>query len=620
MITISFLVFSFIISIFAYGIFLPFLGYYDDEWVGVYNLSAIGHTAMVDYTSMDRPFWGWIWSYIGLLLGHKPFTWHVFAFLMRWLSSISLWFMLRAIWPKYTKEVTAIALLFLLYPGILQESRAFFFFFFWLQLSLVFFSFAIMIRSVRESRHYLVFNFIALISLLPTWFINEYFVGLEILRPIVLWFILSNYCNDLRNRTILVLKHWLPYAICLLLYVLWHIFFFETSRKEVSPLEFISAIRADPANEVLSRLNLILPDIVETTFLAWSQVLSSDLLKLSSSSSWLAWLLGTLSGLLSYFYFFKGTTYTSFPRTHKTIGGSNFASALITGGIIAIVAGMAPLWFSGVDFQLTDMYTRYALPAMPGACLLFFGLIVSVTGNWNRLVSLVCVLVALATGMHVKVANDYRHVWVNQKQLVWQLIWRIPHLKPGTLIVIDHERWQTKRWPSPFGDMHYAAPINLAYRPDDSPTKLNYWAILIENNDERIRTISNSRIPFHKRVRNLEFTQISGQQITVSYSAGKCLEVVDKKFVKDIKSRQLLTDIAEATDRNLIVNRTNPLAKPPVSIFGREPSHEWCYYHQKARLAHQFRDWQALKELHNEAKRKGVKPNHPDNWNIFKET
>jgi len=27
-----------------------------------------------------------------------------------------------------------------------------------------------------------------------------------------------------------------------------------------------------------------------------------------------------------------------------------------------------------------------------------------------------------------------------------------------------------------------------------------------------------------------------------------------------------------------------------------------------------------LKELHNEARRKGVKPNHPDNWKIFKET
>jgi len=106
---------------------------------------TIGQNALVEWQKADRPFAGIVWGYFSLILGSKPLAWHLFALLTKWFCATTFWLMLRAIWPRNVQATAAIALLFLLYPGILQESRAFIFNFIWLQLALIFLSFSIMI-------------------------------------------------------------------------------------------------------------------------------------------------------------------------------------------------------------------------------------------------------------------------------------------------------------------------------------------------------------------------------------------------------------------------------------------------------------------------------------------
>jgi hypothetical protein len=57
--------------------------------------------------------------------------------------------------------------------------------------------------------------------------------------------------------------------------------------------------------------------------------------------------------------------------------------------------------------------------------------------------------------------------------------------------------------------------------------------------------------------------------------------------------------------------------EPPPTIFGAEPSHDWCYYYQKVALARQQQDWEAIRTLHQEALGLGLYPNDSVEWLPF---
>jgi hypothetical protein len=56
---------------------------------------------------------------------------------------------------------------------------------------------------------------------------------------------------------------------------------------------------------------------------------------------------------------------------------------------------------------------------------------------------------------------------------------------------------------------------------------------------------------------------------------------------------------------------------PPASIFGDEPTHEWCYYYQKASLARQQGDWQSVAALGDKALAEGFYPSDKIEWLPF---
>jgi hypothetical protein len=65
-----------------------------------------------------------------------------------------------------------------------------------------------------------------------------------------------------------------------------------------------------------------------------------------------------------------------------------------------------------------------------------------------------------------------------------------------------------------------------------------------------------------------------------------------------------------------IVDRA-PAAAPPAEIFGSEPVHRWCYYYEKADLARQMGDWNAILEIENESIHEGLRPEDPAEYLPF---
>jgi hypothetical protein len=52
-------------------------------------------------------------------------------------------------------------------------------------------------------------------------------------------------------------------------------------------------------------------------------------------------------------------------------------------------------------------------------------------------------------------------------------------------------------------------------------------------------------------------------------------------------------------------------------VFGPEPEYDWCYYYQKAALARQRGDWDAVLTLGNDALNKGLAPAELIEWMPF---
>ena len=578
---------------------------------------TIGQHALVEWQKADRPFAGIVWGYFSLILGSKPLAWHLFALLTKWFSATTFWLMLRAIWPRNVQATAAITLLFLLYPGILQESRAFIFGFFWLQLALIFLSFSIMIRVVRESKYRFTFAVISLLCVSPTWLMSEYFIGLELLRPFVLWKFISEHGSNVDGRSRATIRYSLPYLVAFCIFLLWRVLLFETTREEVNPSYFISVFFSDPYSELLKRIVFVVPDIVKSTLLAWTQPLSHDLLKITSLSSWLAWSIGIIVGLISYFSL-MGIASNSCPERGHHVGRNGyFRRELVAGGIGAILVGMLPMWFSGVDIQLTGMETRYALPAVSGACLLLYGLLRMTVGSRKQMTICLSILFSLATATHVKAANDFRHIWLNQQQLFWQLAWRAPDLVPDTLVWIHQEGWQTKIWPSSYPDIEFAAPINLMYKKNDNPYKLNYWAALLNRNDKVFRSQTDISYSYGKQLRNLKFVRAPKHNIIVTFTPPSCLRLLGRNAQQSSYSPQFSPTMVGFSNTDLIVRSSNFTAALPTSIFGSEPQHDWCYYYQKADLARQFQDWHQIGELGDEARAKGLAPADKSEWLLF---
>ena len=70
----------------AYGLLIPWLGYYQDDWYQVWFGRAFGPGIFPAYYAGERPFIAWIYMLTTSLLGYAPLSWHVFALLARcWL-------------------------------------------------------------------------------------------------------------------------------------------------------------------------------------------------------------------------------------------------------------------------------------------------------------------------------------------------------------------------------------------------------------------------------------------------------------------------------------------------------------------------------------------------------
>jgi hypothetical protein len=181
----------FLVTIIAYGLLAPQLGFYWDDLPMSWIRYELGPQAMTQYFSTNRPVWGVLYQITTRLIPQVPVYWQIFALIWRWLGAVVVWAIVRELWKDKPRFALGVALLFLLYPGFNQQWGAYLYSHFFLVLFFYLYSIYLMLK--RKTIPALIF------SALNLWMM-EYFFPLEFARLGFLWISLRDKFPDPRDR------------------------------------------------------------------------------------------------------------------------------------------------------------------------------------------------------------------------------------------------------------------------------------------------------------------------------------------------------------------------------------------------------------------------------------
>src|SRR5687768_224583 len=179
-------------SVITYGVSIPKLGYYHDDWFVLWSGQMRGAESIIPLFSSDRPFMGVIYSFIYRILGDSIANWHVYALLWRFIGGLAFFWILRLVWPEHKYMTTVMTVLFIVYPGFLSQPNANTKQNHLYGFATALLSIAFMLQAMKTNIKGLKVSY-SLISILLTanyLFIYEYMIGFEGMRIILLGYTL----------------------------------------------------------------------------------------------------------------------------------------------------------------------------------------------------------------------------------------------------------------------------------------------------------------------------------------------------------------------------------------------------------------------------------------------
>ncbi len=581
------------LTMLAYLPLIPFLGFYSDDFFFGYVSHFYGVAGIMQSLIIDRPFNGYllVLNYFILGLSDNVLLWHFFMFFIRLLGGYALFFLLKKIWPNRLLIDTSITLLFLIYPGFLQQVLPLGFENLITTLTLWIFSLFFTVYAIKESKRFkfISFTLIALILQINSFLQLEFFIGMEVLRLLIIVLVLK---TKISFKTIKeTFRFWSPYITCLLLFVLWRIFLFKSTREVTNISWVIETYYSNPFWILRIPIEII-TSLLQTVILAYFFPIIINFIRIPLENTAFSLILGIISGISMYLY------YKKFHHNDKKIGRDLF---LI--GLISILASLIPIVISGRYVRMFSVFDRYTITSIIAVSFTIVGLLFFKASNKVRQVILI-LLVSFSVTSHLM--NGYWHkiMWDKQKDFWWQLYWRAPNIQSNTMLILD--------FPPVTQNTLFKDIINKVkwYR--------FYWA------EEQIWTEGNLFFNYNNPPSDHFHGDFLADKDVVEKIKNKSVETFNNRnivYTRDFKNSTIITTPSDTSclkvlNGDKLIKTSLPIV-PPKHIFGSEPPHNWCYFFQKASLARQFKDWDALSQLKKEVTEKGLSPKDPNEWLPF---
>ena len=593
-----------LICILAFGIFIPFLGFYQDDWHPVYYGYARGLASLWELFLYDgRPFAAGLFILGFQLLGFRPLHWQLFALTLRVLTIFFTWLYLSGIWPEKKRQVAWVALLFAVYPLFKLQPLSLIYSLHWTGFLLYSVSIWAMVQSVRRPGKFWPFSILSLLSGALHLLLLEYYAGIELARPLILFLVLREQGANQVARLKLTARKWLPYLLLLIIYGVYRLFFLPGPAKGAVSNDptLIFAFFKTPLSVALQLLQSALQDTVAILFSNWGKVISPNLFELSSPVSIVLLFYTVLVAISIYIYLTK----TGFEQNGEVNEAAWGKEGLLL-GVWMTVLGPIPAWVTGQSITTDNPLwsDRFGLASMVGASMVVVASLEAwVTRRQTRTI-LLCSLLGLAVGWHVMNANGFRRAWIKQSDFYQQLSWRAPYIEPGTAIFSDSEIFPY------MGDYPTSFALGSLYPKFENSKDLNYYFFSLSKdfNDQTEDLVAG--IPLRKIAYSSRFLGKSHNSLVVFYEpeSFECLWVLGPE---DDEIRVLPDITREALPISNLdrIQRAAPTHNAlPTEIFGRESRPTWCYYFQSASLARQYEDWEQVLTLWEEAGRLGLAP------------
>jgi hypothetical protein len=583
----------FLTTVITYGVSIPNLGYYHDDWFVLWSGQARGAESLIPLFSTDRPFMGVVYSVVYRLLGDAIVNWHLYALLWRFIGGLAFFWIVRLIWPDQKYLTTVMTVLFIVYPGFLSQPNANTKQNHLYGFGTALLSIALMLQALKTDRQgwKIVCSLLSLILTANYLFIYEYMIGFEGTRLLLLGYVLfQRGFRQFRSLATEILKRIWPYWLVTAGFLYWRVFIFQGERNatDVSGLagSYFSNFRYMSIRLILETVK----DFLDTTVFAWF-VETYHLFSIAPYSNLVFALLiaGVVASLvwLYAFLFKKGwgieVNEQETPRLMKDF--------LWLGAIVVLFA-ILPVIFSERHVDLYDPYKSYGLHPIPGVVLLILGVMLMLQQTFRRW--MLIALVGISVSAQILNADYWKNYWEIQREMAWQLTWRAPDIQDDTLVMA-----YISGGFNPQQDYEIWGPVNLIYNPGAATAPAIQAEVL---NSDTVYSILKKEVK-NNHVRDIRLHRDFNNLLLISYpSSASCFHVMDGTLPVYSSSEALIVQQVAAYSKvdRIVPTESSPV--PPAWIFGDEPAHSWCYYYQRAALARQSGDWEEIGRLYDQVR------------------
>jgi hypothetical protein len=595
--------------------FLPLsnqTGYYLNDWHPLAGKS--NNTSLFSMWSHERIGVGLLFSITYPIIQDDYFLWQLFTILLRLISTIGFYWLLQKIWKENGYFNLTAAIIFLIYPGFLQQPIALTFSNHYIGYNLVIFSilFSVLAIQTNNSRNKIIFIAFAVLFEIGYLFDYEYMLGYELVRFILIWYITKT--NNKISFPVIkntIIKN-MPYLISVGAFLLWRIFIFKSTRPTTNMGLLAKKYFANPIDMGLRIVLETLRDFIETVWQSWSV----PFFQTASNTDTIPFLISVVLGLSAIFFFILTVRTLKLDKiTVQTPEETKPKQAIYTDliwiGLIATLAALLPVIISDREVKFNWQMDRYTLHATFGVAIFITALVF----KWIQIKSrkfFISFLILVAVITHYNNTLAYVRWWDYQNSLYWQLSWRAPDIKDGTQVIPL----------LPYGNrlqegVEAWTPINAIYRPEGS----DHPAITADviNGENMLEIYFKNKTV--KSLRGIQYTNDFSYPLLISYPAGgSCAHIIDgERMELSYYDEEIIYRAAPFSQIQRIDVNASPHI-PPANIFGKEPDHGWCYYFQTASLLRQQENWKAASQLGDYVLEQNISPVDQSEWLPFLET